>query len=428
MITRVITLIAINLDDKLRSDVVYFDFAKAFDSVNHDIILSKLKYLYNIDGALLKFILNYLKDRNQNVVIGNHASSNKSVSSGVPQGSILGPLLFVLFINDLPQGLSDGTHLALYADDTKIWRSIQSHADHLYIQKDIDYLNSWASNNLMEFHPQKCKVLSVSHLPPPTVDNFIYTLNNVNLDYVEVEKDLGVDITPRLNWNSQCDRLCTKANQQLGIVKRNAYFVSDPMKRRALYISLVRSQFEHCSIVWRPTSKTNIQKIESIQKKAIKWIFSEEASSYGSLPTYLAKCKQVKLFTMADRFEINDILFLHKVINDYVPVDLPSYLSFSEGQSRLRSSHLDRLSLVSSRAPNVRVTSGNTTSDSDRASTNPFENSYFYRVHCKWNNLPLALREIESHSDFKIALMKYFWKNMVSEDDDWDDELFFDFN
>ena len=123
-------VLSINDLQTFSTDVVYFDFSKAFDSVNHDLILTKLKSMYGIDGRLLKFVQNYLQGREQSVVIENCVSTSKPVLSGVPQGSILGPILFVLFINDLPSGLSQGTELALYADDTKIWRSIASQSDH----------------------------------------------------------------------------------------------------------------------------------------------------------------------------------------------------------------------------------------------------------------------------------------------------------
>ena len=133
--------IAVALNTLIRTDVAYFDFAKAFDSVNHDIILNKLnKHQFNIDGALLKNFVNYLKDRTQHVVISGFSSKNINLRSGVLQGSILGPLLFVLFINGMFDCVSDGTNIALYADDTKIWRQITSLNEQYILQNDIDAL------------------------------------------------------------------------------------------------------------------------------------------------------------------------------------------------------------------------------------------------------------------------------------------------
>jgi len=406
--------LAISLNSNERTDIVYFDFAKAFDSVSHDLILEKLKSRYHVDGTLLKFICNYLKNREQCVVLGNQYSSSKPVYSGVPQGSILGPLLFVLFINDLPESISPGTCLAMYADDTKIWRTIESENDHLVLQKDIDYLDNWAYENKMNFHPNKCKVLSVCNSPPPLLDvlpfvEFYYSLGSVCLDYVNIEKDLGVDITPKLNWTEQCNRLCSKASQKLGLLRRNCFFVRDKAKARSLYIALVRSLFESCCIIWRPTNQTLSDKIESIQKRAIKWILSEEAISYSSWEVYVRKCKEVNLLPMTSRFDLNDLLFLHKVIYGLKPVSLPSYLTFFEGQSRLRSSHLDSLSLVSSLQPRTNLYSTRTSSH--------LAKTFFYRTHIKWNDLPLCLREINCPDKFKVELNVHLWLNVLSDPD-----------
>ena len=174
------------LNNQSRIDIIYFDFAKAFDTVNHDLILRKLKQNFGVDGLLLQFLKNYLQDRQQQVVINGSVSNSLPVHSGVPQGSILGPLLFILFIDDISEKVSEGTNLVLYADDTKIWREITCENDQVILQKDIDNLYNWSITNKMHFHPDKCKVGRVKNkftdydLP---FYEFWYTLNGVILEY-----------------------------------------------------------------------------------------------------------------------------------------------------------------------------------------------------------------------------------------------------
>ena len=270
-------VMSINDTHTLSTDVVYFDFSKAFDSVNHDLILDKLKNSYSIDGRLLKFLKNYLCEREQSVVLDGVKSSSKPVLSGVPQGSILGPLLFVLFINDLHEGISTDT---LYADDTKIWRSIKNEADTAQLQRDVNILNFWSLNNKMKFHPDKCKVVTIKHKPSPlTMLPFVayhYHLGENLLSYADSETDLGVHVNKNFNFNEQCEIILTKANKKFGILKRTCHFVTCRNRRRVLYLALVRSQFEHCLPVWRPGSITMMNKFESFQKKCLKWILSEE--------------------------------------------------------------------------------------------------------------------------------------------------------
>ena len=401
-------VLSVNDLKTVSTDVVYFDFSKAFDSVNHDLILSKLKSMYGIDGRLLKFIQNYLQGREQSVVLENCVSTSKPVLSGVPQGSILGPILFVLFINDLPSGLSQGTELALYADDTKIWRSITSQLDHQLLQNDINYLNSWATLNKMHFHPLKCKVVSIQSSPSPLAVlpfvSFHYHLGESLLEYAEKERDLGVIINCKLNFNEQQENLLLKANQQFGLVKRTCNFVMDVRRRRVLYLTLIRSQFEHCSQIWRPCFETMILKFERFQKKCIKWILSEEELSYSQVEVYIRKCKQVNILPLRQRFILNDLIFLHKIVNELIPVQLPYYLKWFDGTSRLRSTHLDHLSLVSSITP-------------CRNSFKTLEKSFFYRAHSLWNCIPLEVREIGSPSLFRSRLESHLWDSLSTPTD-----------
>ena len=174
--------LSLNLNYKGQSDVIYFDFAKAFDSVNHDIILRKLKNMFNIDGLLLNFVKNYLKDRKQQVTIQNQFSSFAPVISGVPQGSILGPLLFVLFINDLCDVLNPETGIYMYADDTKIWRKIDSESDQQMLQLDINKLYDWSLKNKIRFHPNKCKVLHVTLKHKPCIFSLLYEWSNIRIN------------------------------------------------------------------------------------------------------------------------------------------------------------------------------------------------------------------------------------------------------
>ena len=213
------------------------------------------------------------------MIIDNVKSDVKSVLSGVPQGSILGPILFVLFINDLPIGLSNGTSLILYADDTKIWRAIKSYDDYYILQRDIKRLQNWSVQHKMKFHPDKCKVLSIPGrkndirmLPVPFL-KFQYYLGQVPLDYTESEKDLGVVITNSFKFDCQVENLLCKANQQFGLTRRTCAFVNDIKRKRTLYLTLIRSQFEHCSQIWRPTSKSANDRIDAFQEKVYKMDF-----------------------------------------------------------------------------------------------------------------------------------------------------------
>ena len=413
--------LAISLNNKIRTDVIYFDFAKAFDSVRHDIILHKLKFQFSIDGLLLGFLVNYLKGRTQSVVLGNSKSSSKAVVSGVPQGSILGPTLFVLFLNDITNGLNENTNILMYADDTKIWREIKEEDDHHILQKDIDYLLDWALRNSMKFHPSKCKALMVSKCKMPLLNilpfiQYQYSMGQQMIDYCEVEKDLGIHINGTLNFTQHSDLLYSRANQRFGLLKRTCHFVKNIKRKRALYITMVRSLFEHCPYIWRPSSVTVVNRLENLQKRAVKWILGDESSgvSYSSnYHLYLIHCKQLEILPIKFRFDFHDLKMFHSVVNGFSCVELPSYITPFQG-SRLRRTHLDYKCFVSSLRPRLANSHLNFTS----SSSGILFQCFFYRAHLLWNRLPLDLREIIRPSKFKSDLITYLWNHDIKSDYD----------
>ena len=215
-LTVLIESLSTNLLQNLPTDIIYFDFAKAFVTVNHDIILSKLKYQYKIDGRMLKFFKSYLRNRTQRVVLDNCTSDIVDVLSGVPQGSILGPLLFVLFINDIFHNIDKNSLIGLYADDTKLSRKIATLADCDILQHDIDTLKKWCINNNMKFNSDKCKVLAVTKSEPMFINElpfckYPYTLGQDILDYTSCERDLGIWINERLDWHEHHNYLLKKS-------------------------------------------------------------------------------------------------------------------------------------------------------------------------------------------------------------------------
>ena len=321
------------LNDKCRTDIIYFDFAKAFDSVSHDLILEKLKNKFKINGLLLKFIKSYLEGRLQQVVVGGFTSSALPVLSGVPQGSILGPLLFVLFINDMLLCVSKVTNIALYADDTKIWRRIESFKDHHCLQDDIKNLFDWSTRNKMVFHQSKCKVLSISK-KRNVFDNlpfsiFIYELNGILIDYVETHKDLGVIVDSKLNWGPQYDNLLSNYISKLGILKRTCHFTTDARQKRAFYLAIVRSLFEHCSTISSPQYKTNLLKFSAIQRRAVKWINGEQFASYSE-DKYNDLLRKHQILPIKMKFIYNDLVMFYKIVNRLTPVELPDYITVCE--------------------------------------------------------------------------------------------------
>lgn len=244
------------IEDGQQTDALLLDFSKAFDKVPHERLLLKLDH-YGVRGSVQQWIRHFLQGRTQRVVLGGTKSSTSKVTSGVPQGSVLGPLLFLLFINDLPENLSEGTTARLYADDCLLYRRINNTDDATTLQKDMDTLVNWEQQWLMEFHPAKCQVLRVTK-KRKTI-NAKYTIHGHTLEVVPHAKYLGVTLSHNMSWKQQVDATVKKAQNTLAFLRRNMRHCPEDIKDRC-YRTLVRPITEFASCVWDPHTKALITK------------------------------------------------------------------------------------------------------------------------------------------------------------------------
>ena len=204
--TQLIQLIdnlAHNIDNRIQTDAILLDFQKAFDKVPHHRLLYKLKY-YGISPQALNWVHSFLTNRTQQVLLEGNMSSSINVTSGVPQGSVLGPLLFLIYINDLPDYIQNNSTVKLFADDTIIYHPINNQQDSIALQEDLDSLQRWESDWLMHFHPQKCQTMHITN--KRNIIQSTYTIHNHKLQTTNTAKYLGIHIHSTLNWNTHINK------------------------------------------------------------------------------------------------------------------------------------------------------------------------------------------------------------------------------
>ena len=202
------------LDKKESLDAVYLDFQKTFNAVPHQRLLTKLK-AYGVHGSVHAWINSFLSQRKQRVVVNGAYSQWNDVTSGIPQGSVLGPTLFIIYINDLPETVESMVHI--FADDTNIYRNIATENDCVELQKDLDMLQEWSNKWLLSFNAKKCKVMRFGGQHP----EFIYKMTNntevIDLKFTEMEKDLGIHVDNKQRLRDHTEIAAVKANMILGL-------------------------------------------------------------------------------------------------------------------------------------------------------------------------------------------------------------------
>ena len=247
-------------------DVAVMDFSKAFDVVPHQRLLSKLNF-YGIRGRALEWIEAFLTDRIQQVVVNGEFSDIAPVTSGVPQGSVLGPILFLSFINDMPECVT--SKCRLFADDSIIYREVSATSDCTRLQDDLDALERWEKAWGMSFNPTKCNIIHISRKKDPVLNT--YHIKSTDLEAVDTATYLGVDVAKNLTWHKQTSKVVAKGNRSLGFIKRNIRTTSRKIKELS-YKTLVRPTLEYAASVWSPHQKELKYVLEMVQRRAARYV------------------------------------------------------------------------------------------------------------------------------------------------------------
>ena len=365
------------LDDGKQIDAMVLDFTKAFDKVSHKHLFAKLSY-YGIQGSILSWIQDFLTNRSQQVILDGCSSDSQPVTSGVPQGTVLGPLLFLCFVNDIP-GIVSST-VRLYADDVLLYRVVNSTEDCNRLQHDLNALYKWAETWKMLFNTTKCYYVRFTN--KHQIVQHTYHINDHILDERDVMKYLGILIDSKLSWSAHIDYTVKKANVTLSFLVRNFKHCSSDVKLKC-YLSLVRPILEYASIIWSPCHITLINRIESVQRRSARFILN----NYERYSSVTAMLEQLNLSPLVTRRTCNRIVMMFKIFKKavHIPVEPPIF-TFNRLGTRGHSLKLYQLS----------------------ARINSYANSFFPDTIKLWNNLPPSFVNTNSIDNFKSLIYQHY--------------------
>ena len=325
------------LEDGDCVDVAYLDFRKAFDLVSHKHLLLKLEK-HGVNGQILNWIKAFLENRKQKVVIRGCESDELDVLSGVPQGSVLGPILFLIFINDLPNCTT--CPVCLFADDSKIYCRVpkvnnvkpELEGAHEALQKDLDELQKWAEKWKMSFNVNKCKIM---HLGFGNV-NHEYNLNGTVLTETVEEKDLGVLIDNKLNFARHFRGIVARANRMIGLMKISFESIDKKMFE-PLYNTMIRPLLEYCVHAWSPHLKKDIELLENCQRRATKMVREVRFMEYED------RLKELKLPKLEDRRVRGDMILTYRLLNGEEGISHEKFFKLAQSHYHFRGDHSKKL-------------------------------------------------------------------------------------
>ena len=418
------------LDQGGSIDAIYCDFMKAFDKVPHKRLVYKLSK-YGVKGQVLDWVDSFLSGRTQCVSINGHKSSSHPVTSGIPQGSVLGPILFVIYINDLPEVINEGSIAFLFADDTKLFRQIKNSEDLLIQQQDVRNAVTWSKTWLLMFHPDKCVHLDIGenaevsskyheelnghpikrgicekdvdkkHKNEPCSHKYHYDMEGTILKRSKCEKDIGVHVDDELKFESHIDKSINKAKRNMAIV-RKTFSKLDKSTFLPIFKGLVRPHLEYATPVWNPHQNPVKRKIESVQRLATKRLPGMQGLDYDE------RLRRLKLPTLAYRRVRGDMIQCFKLI---MPIKEGAYDKSLPKLLDLKSD----LGIRQTKGHDKQIYKGT-------AKNNIKKYGFNFRVCKLWNSLPPSVINCKTVKSFEIALDKH-WENQPVLYDDFEAEI-----
>jgi hypothetical protein len=366
------------LDDSTPVDIIYLDFAKAFDKVSRKKLMRKVKN-FGIKGDLYTWIENWLTGRKQRVVINGKESDWIEVESGVPQGSVLGPLLFLIFIDDIDEYATLIEILRKFADDTKLGHPVRNDRDREMLQAQLDSIFNWSQTWGMTFNIDKCKVMHVGR----TNQNYEYTMNGQKLQETEYERDVGVMFDNSMKPGMHCRNAARTARAILKQIGQ-AFHYRDRYTFLNLYKRYVRVHMEFATPAWNPWQLGDVECLEKVQMKAVSMISGLRSDNY------LDKLKELKLLSLTDRRIQADIVQTFKILKGIDKVDPSTWFK-----------------LVDPNRPATRATNVHNSLQIDRKRTELANNFFTTRAAKQWNDLPDNIKGLQNLSTFKKKVAEY---------------------
>ena len=313
------------------------DFRKAFDLVDHQLLLKKLR-IYQFSDMSLSWFKSYLSNRTQQVVINDCSSVNGDVLCGVPQGSILGPLLFLLFINDLPLSLNDSAiSVDLYADDTTLYSSASDKTSlETNLQNVLDLVHIWCLENGMFINIEKTKLMLIASRQKrhTLIDgNLNLEYNNLELQISSNEKILGVHVDENLVWNNHFQQVSKKISSYLWLLSQIRTYLTK--QHRLLYCNAyIKSHLEYCCVVWGNSTNFNTYKTQKLQRRACKLILGNDYTTLENAR------KQLHILSSEETMFIHKAKIMYKIANNVAPIYLIDLFQMRGNANNLNNTQL----------------------------------------------------------------------------------------